>query len=314
MTKLFPFSFFLICGIGFTTPCIAQTPTPNLMPDGSYDLYIGLGAESRPLYEGAGGRRISALPVAQAQWSNGVFIAGTSAGIHLSEQVTQEYGPLITWEAGRSSSGTSALFFGVTGTTSSVVGDTVNGNSPIPVTISVAGTSNITTSSVPSYQNLLQNKNKLIGLDNIHSRPLFGGFYNFNLSDRLRITNNILYGAGNQTTGLRWTSDLRYRIANWIPHHTFSISSGVTLVNQAYNQAYFGVTRIEAVRSGNRAYSPSGGIKDVHAELYWNWSLNTAWLLTSRVNASVLTGNAADSPLVERRSNVTVSSALAYRF
>jgi outer membrane scaffolding protein for murein synthesis (MipA/OmpV family) len=312
MTKLFPFSFFLICGIGFTTTCIAQTLTPNLMPDGSHDLYIGLGAESRPLYEGARGRRISALPVAQAQWSNGVFIAGTSAGIHLSDQVTQEYGPLITWEAGRSSSGTSALFISVAGATTS--GTDATGNPPIPVTTTIFGTSSITTSSVPSYQNLPQSKNKLVGLDNIHSRPLFGGFYNFNLSDRLRITNNILYGAGNQTTGLRWTSDLRYRIANWIPHHTFSISSGVTLVNQAYNQAYFGVTRIEAGRNGNRVYSPSGGIKDAHAELYWNWSLNAAWLLTSKVNATVLTGSATDSPLVERRSNVTVSSALAYRF
>jgi outer membrane scaffolding protein for murein synthesis (MipA/OmpV family) len=314
MTKLFPFSFFLICGIGFTTTSIAQTPKPNLMPDGSYDLYIGLGAESRPLYEGAGGRRISALPVAQAQWSNGVFIAGTSAGIHLSEQVTQEYGPLITWEAGRSSSGTSSLLISLEGASTSGSDVIPVAPPPIPVTTSTVGTTSITTSSTSSYQYLLQNKNKLIGLDNIHSRPLFGGFYNFNLSDRLRITNNILYGAGNQTTGLRWTSDLRYRIANWIPHHTFSISSGVTLVNQAYNQAYFGVTRIEAARSVNRAYSPSGGIKDAHADLYWNWSLNAAWLLTSRVNASVLTGNAADSPLVERRSNVTVSSALAYRF
>ena len=84
---------------------MAQTPAANLMPDGSHDMYIGVGAVSRPRYEGSSDHRVSALQVLQVQWSSGIFIAGMSAGMHLSERPGQEFGPLLAFEAGRNVNG-----------------------------------------------------------------------------------------------------------------------------------------------------------------------------------------------------------------
>jgi hypothetical protein len=49
MNKLFLLALTAGCGAAW-----AQTPATNPMPDGSRDMYIGLGVQSAPRYEGAG--------------------------------------------------------------------------------------------------------------------------------------------------------------------------------------------------------------------------------------------------------------------
>lgn len=281
--------FFISLLILTTTLCdaaLAQTPAANLMPDGSHDMYIGIGAVLHPRYEGSNDNRLSALPVLQVQWSNGIFIAGMSAGMHLSEQPDQEFGPLLTFDGGRN----------VNGTGHGVACPRCEANPSI--------TGGVTKVS----------SNKLEGMDDINPRVLLGGFYNTQLANNLRMTNTLLFGAGNQHQGLRWNTDLRYSFYDFKPHHHVTISAGASLVNQAYNQAYFGVTRAEFLRSLNSSYTASAGVKDIHAELHWNWALSPSWLLTSALNVSRLNGSAATSPLVEKAIGVTLSSALAYRF
>ncbi len=73
MAKLFVLALAGACGIAQ-----AQTPATNPMPDGSRDMYVGLGAQYAPRYEGARDRRATALPMLQVQWSNGVFVSGMS--------------------------------------------------------------------------------------------------------------------------------------------------------------------------------------------------------------------------------------------
>ena len=281
--------FFIPLLIVTTVLCdaaLAQTPTANLMPDGSHDMYIGVGAVSRPRYEGSNDNRVSALPVLQVQWSNGIFIAGMSAGMHLSAQPDREFGPLLAFEAGRN----------VNGTGQSVACPRCDASPGI-------------TGSVTKLSG-----NKLEGMDDINPRVLLGGFYNFKLANNLRLTNSVLFGAGNDQQGLRWNSDLRYSLNDFALHHQVTVVLGASLANQAYNQAYFGVTRAEFLRSLNRNYTASGGIKELHAELHWNWALSSSWLLTSALNVSRLNGGAAASPLVDNATGVTLSSALAYRF
>ena len=279
MAKLSSFYFFVM--LGACGSAMAQTPALNLMPDGSHDLYIGLGAESRPTYQGARETRVVGLPVLQMEWSNGIFVAGASAGMHWSNQTQQEYGPMLMLEGRRSPYGTSTT-----------AGSINNG---------IAQNNQVTS-------------NKLVGMDDINVRLLAGGFYNVAITDALRLTNSLLVGAGNSHDGLRWNSDLRYHVNTFAPHHTVSVSAGVCIVNQAYNQAYFGVSSAESLRSHNHIYTPSAGIKDVHTDVHWNWALSSSWLLTSSLNLTRLNGSATDSPLVERTSSASVSSALAYRF
>lgn len=284
MKKLFTLFF---VSLTYSATSVAQTPAQNLMPDGSYDMYLGMGMVLRPSYEGATKYKKAALPVMQVQWSNGAFLSGMSAGWHLSEQPQQDFGPLIALEPSRSPSGLSNSIDPPRSLQSNAMG--------------------------PEYAASKTN-NKLIGLDNIQARLLYGGFYHFSLSQNLRQTNVILFGIGNDKNGVRLSSDLRYSVPELPTHHRLTLGVGFNAVNQAYAQSYFGVSEVEANRSLNRSFRPKAGIKDIHLEANWNWSLSSSWLLTSRMQLGHLVGSTSDSPLVERRTSVTVSSALAYRF
>jgi outer membrane protein len=276
MAKFLLFLMLAACSAAF-----AQTPAANPMPDGSRDMYLGVAVLSRPFYEGATSRKIQVTPVMQIQWSNGLFVSGTSAGIHLSDHSEREFGPLIAVSKSRTAQDGGDLM---------IITDIFDVN------------------GVPN------NRNKLLGMEEVKQRPLIGGFYNINYSRNVRFTNSLFYGDGNQRNGLRMISDVMYNIKTSTPHQTLALSLGLTVVNQQYNQAYFGVTRADSIHGWNPVYTPSSGVKDIHAALNWNWVLSKEWLLISALHASSLQGSASNSPLVEQKTNLTVSGALAFRF
>jgi MipA family protein len=255
----------------------AQTPARNLMPDGSHDMYLGLGLISQARYEGAGGTQQHALGVVQVQTANGWFISGSQMGWHLSEQPNREFGPLLALQQGRS---VSARRFSVLGS-----GD-------------LTGLASINST----------NGNRLADLEEIPARLLAGGFYHQALSSNLRWKNSLLYGAGKSRTGLRFTPELQYVFT--MPHASVAVVAGFEWGNQAYNQAFFGVPAGSVLR----AYRADAGVKDIHLGVNWNWALSSSWLLTSSVKFTRLQGSAASSPLVERRNATLLSTALAYRF
>jgi outer membrane scaffolding protein for murein synthesis (MipA/OmpV family) len=276
------------------------------MPDGSRDLYVGLGAQSAPRYEGASGHRITALPVLQMQWSNGIFISGMSVGMHLSQSPSFEFGPLAALAAGRDASGSRLFRLGTGG---------ANAGSPGgPPTTWLPPGGFLTGQPVKTDPEKPRGDNRLEGMENIERRFLYGGFANYYVTPRLRLTTNALYGAGNDKRGWRMHVSLQHLSQDIAPHHSVALSGGVTFVNRAYNQAYFGVTKNEAEHSINQPYEPDGGLEDVRVGVRWNWTLSPSWMLTSGAQVSRLLGDAKNSPLVERPTNVSVATALAYRF
>jgi outer membrane scaffolding protein for murein synthesis (MipA/OmpV family) len=274
--------------LGFSSMAFAQTPAANWMPDGSKDLYVGLGIESQPRYEGSSDQRTQAAPVVQMQWSNGIFWSGLSAGMHLSEQPGVEYGPLFAIDPGRSH--TSIQILG-TNSTASPPASASYVNVVVPV-----GRADVTDTGV---------------------RAEFGGFFNYYLHANTRIATNLLFGSGENHDGMVLTADMQHSMSIG-SHHTFAVSAGLTWVNREYVESYYGVAPETIVLTSAGAvaqdYAPRSGIKDVHAGAHWNWALSNTWLLTSQLTATRLTGSAADSPLTDKRTNVTFSTALAYRF
>jgi outer membrane protein len=279
---------------------LAQTPSANPMPDGSRDMFWGLGVVSRPNYVGAADARTGVLPVLQVQWSNGVFIFGATGGVHLSSQPDLEYGPLFAYESKRTASGQGFIAVGTGGGgDGSIVSNPGGGFIPDP-------------------------GNKLSGLPDIPARLLAGGFFNRQFGPHWRWSNSLLLGAGEARNGVRFVPQIQYAVNR--AHHTVSLAAGLTWGNRAHNQAYFGVEPLPAgivpdeVAGGARIarvvppYEASAGIKDVYLDLHWNYGISAAWLLTSSLKLSHLQGSAAASPLVERRTGLLIGSALAYRF
>lgn len=267
---------------------LAQTPAVNPMPDGSRDMYVGLGAQSSPRYDGAEQRKVNALPVLQIQWSNGIFISGMAAGMHLSGNPSMEYGPLLAVQPGRDANGVSSNVGGVD------AGGLPTWGPPMSIRVS--------------------SDNPLNGMNDIKTRVLGGVFFNYYVAPEWRLTSSLMYGAGNERDGGKLDLGVQRLSAQIAAHHTLSLSAGATFVNSQYARAYFGVSGEEALRSGHQGYFPKGGLKDVHVGARWNWALSPSWMVTSYLQAARLQGDAKDSPLVRRPTNLTVSTALAYRF
>ena len=281
MNKLFALA---LCGA--CSGAAAQTPASNLMPDGSHDMYVGLGAIAQPRFEGADARRTRALPLLQFEFSNGLFVSGMSAGWHLSQRPGLEFGPLLAVQPRRDEGG---------------MGGAVGGTSPDNSYL-----------AAPPMGVTAVGSNRLAGMQVIKAHLQGGAFLNYEFARGLRLTNSVLYGAGGN--GVAWELGVQRVAADFASHHRLSVSLGATVVNRAWNQAFFGVGESDHLVSGNPRYAPGGGVKDVFVGARWNWALSPAWMLTTGARVARLSGDARRSPLAERPTQTSISTGLAYRF
>lgn len=91
---------------------------------------------------------------------------------------------------------------------------------------------------------------------------------------------------------------------------------GTTVASSDYMQTYFGVTPAQAARStaGIETYDPDAGFKDVYLELGGEFDFSERWLLKGGVRYGRLVGDAADSPVVESKDQLSGILGVAYRF
>ncbi len=92
MNRSCPLFFLLL------TAC-AQASADNtatlMMPDGSRDMYLGMGLATSTAAAGEP-RTVMLRPLLQVQWSNGIFASANGVlGMHLSGTAGLEYGPLL---------------------------------------------------------------------------------------------------------------------------------------------------------------------------------------------------------------------------
>ncbi|WP_334189759.1 MipA/OmpV family protein [Noviherbaspirillum sp.] len=272
-------NLFLLALLGTSSLALAQTPTARLMPDGSRDMYAGIGIVSAPRYKGSDRQETDPVALVQVQWSNGIFVSGLSAGMHLSASPTLEFGPLLAIEPGRNASGAQKLS-GIGG-----------------VGMAAPGTD---AQQAPRFTD-------------IDSTLQGGAFLNHYFDESLRLTSSVLYGAGNHHNGLLLNAGIQ-KFIQVAPHHAVTLSAGATWANRRYTQDYFGVVAAPGTAQDAVTYRPSGGIRDIQFTVNWNWELSNLWLLTSQLSLNRLMGPAADSPLTDRRNNATVRTGLVYRF
>jgi outer membrane protein len=264
------------------------------MPDGSGDMYAGLGVVSTPRYAGADSRRTRLLPVLQGQWSNGLFVSGNAAGMHLSRQSWLEFGPLLALDPGREDGGDGAGAIGVDAPRL----NTVAGRAP----------------AREEAQARVSNTNRLDGLPSIARRVQGGAFLNVFVAPGVRLTSNLLYGAGNAHNGATLAVGAQMMALAPAPHHTVTLDGGLVLANRQYNQAFFGIDSDQSALSGNPLFTAHGGWRDARLGANWHWTLAPSWLLVSRLDAARQLGSTRASPLVARPAGVSVSTALAFRF
>ncbi|MBH2766592.1 MipA/OmpV family protein [Serratia marcescens] len=81
-----------------------------------------------------------------------------------------------------------------------------------------------------------------------------------------------------------------------------------------YERGGFGVTAAQASQTDFAQYRASGGVQQVTAEAELNYQWTPAIAFQSGVEATQLTGDAADSPLVKKSLSGVVFMSASYRF
>lgn len=94
----------------------------------------------------------------------------------------------------------------------------------------------------------------------------------------------------------------------------FSFGPGLTWADRRYMHTFFGISQAQAAQSAFPAYAIGSGLRDWHANAVATYTLSDRWQALCSVTWARLQGDAAASPIVERRSQLDVSAALKYRF
>ena len=137
-------------------------------------------------------------------------------------------------------------------------------------------------------------------------------FMSTNLSDyvfRLSATQAVTH----QDRGLLVNAKLSYPYAA-TSALTLTPSIATSWGNQKYMGSYFGVSQGAGASTGLGAYDPSSGIKDVAVGVSANYAVTSHFSLTGSVGAGRVVGPAADSPLVEQKTQMRSTVGGSFTF
>ncbi|WP_372084273.1 MipA/OmpV family protein [Tistrella mobilis] len=109
------------------------------------------------------------------------------------------------------------------------------------------------------------------------------------------------------TLGLDYTMEVSERL-------TLTAGVAAVMADDEHMQSYFGITPRQSAASGLARYDAEAGLKRVEFETTATWMMGGNWLLRGAAGVGVLTGDAADSPVVEEKVQPKLSLALGYRF
>ncbi len=117
--------------------------------------------------------------------------------------------------------------------------------------------------------------------------------------------------SGHGGTRVELSTDIPWQISS---NFTLSFSPNIVWADKKYNQAYFGVTSAQAANSSFKAYNAGAGIKSVGLTVGGEYKFTPNWSANAGVAVSQLRGDAAKSPLVQKKAQTTVTAGVNYKF
>jgi outer membrane protein len=97
-------------------------------------------------------------------------------------------------------------------------------------------------------------------------------------------------------------------------HATLTLTPGLTWASARHMQAYFGVTPQQSAASGFSAFEAGAGLKSHSLVLDVDMAFSRHWHLNAVLRAHQLQGDAADSPITQRKRQASGMLALRYEF
>lgn len=96
-------------------------------------------------------------------------------------------------------------------------------------------------------------------------------------------------------------------------HGFVSIGPGLTWSDTQYMRAFYGVSAYQSTVSGLQQFDAASGISDIYLEAVAGYDISSRWSVTVDAIAARLQGDAADSPITETRSQVSVLASIVYK-
>lgn len=100
------------------------------------------------------------------------------------------------------------------------------------------------------------------------------------------------------------------------PTHVLRFGVNTQWANSDYMQTWYGLTPSQAARSeaGLPTYSASSGFKSAALYAVWSYRLTDNWSTLTTIGVNTVLGDARDSPLTERKTNLFGSLGVVYSF
>lgn len=93
-----------------------------------------------------------------------------------------------------------------------------------------------------------------------------------------------------------------------------AIDLSTTYGDRKYNQSNFGVTNTQSVNSGYKAFNAKAGFNQVSATVGWNHVIDKNWSVATMAGLLQVAGDAADSPIVKKKTNGIIGTSIIYSF
>jgi MipA family protein len=153
----------------------------------------------------------------------------------------------------------------------------------------------------------------LHGLGDVHPSLTAGVFATYHLG-RFAAGATVRQSITHTGNGLTGLVHLDCRIPLRRERTVLSLGPDFEFANAEYNQTWFGVTPTQSFDSGLPVFTPRGDVKDVGIHGTATWLLSQHLLLRALVSFKDIVGEAANSPIVQDRTQVVFGVGLAYHF
>ncbi|MCU6192427.1 MipA/OmpV family protein [Enterobacter sichuanensis] len=98
------------------------------------------------------------------------------------------------------------------------------------------------------------------------------------------------------------------------PHNAVTLALTGSWGSDKYMQTYYGVSAAQSAASGFARHDAGAGIYAYSLNLDWTHRLTSRWSVLAAAGVTQLTGDAADSPIVHRKTSPTGSLKVTYSF
>ena len=154
---------------------------------------------------------------------------------------------------------------------------------------------------------------RLDGLGNIRTSVVAGLFANYRLGP-FQLGTTVRQSVTHSDNGLLALVQFDYRTFLVPRRLRLIVGPEMEFANSQYERTWFGVSSIQSVDSGLPVFTPGGGVKDVGVHAVLTYVCTEHVLVRMLANVKELSGDLADSPIVERRTEAVVGIAAAYHF